>query len=146
MPTALGAWFSPRSASCHIPCSARPLAFPQHLLTRSSAVPPPQRLPRLPLTTALPALLSRLYLVSNPFSLQVVAEAHFPYLETQAGALLHITDHEGKPHAFRLRFWINNQSRWVRGALLQLNVSEGSLIFQAFQRQLTLYSLVSFRD
>jgi hypothetical protein len=61
-----------------------------------------------------------------------VAEAHFPYLETQAGALLHITDHEGKPHAFRLRFWINNQSRWVRGALLQLNVSEGSLIFQAF--------------
>lgn len=41
------------------------------------------------------------------------AEVHFPFLEQQAGMTLHLTDTDGGKHAWRLRFWVNNQSRWV---------------------------------
>ena len=104
MPTAPGAWSSPRCARLlqmqNIEHQACPIA------SSAEAV--------LPARLLLSPAACSATLHTLPVSLlcvQVLAEGHFPYLETQAGALLHITDHDGKPHAFRLRFWINNQSR-----------------------------------
>lgn len=40
-----------------------------------------------------------------------VAEAHFPHLEVQQGVTLRVTDTLSRKHAWRLRFWVNGQSR-----------------------------------
>lgn len=69
-----------------------------------------------PLWLPLPAELTRA--AAQPSSLphaplQGQAEAHLPFLEEQQGTVLHATDPEGGKHAFRFRFWVNNQSRWA---------------------------------
>lgn len=40
-----------------------------------------------------------------------VAEAHFPLLEIQQGMTLRVTDTLSRKHTWRLRFWVNGQSR-----------------------------------